>query len=761
MPKAWFLSWTYWQKRPALLISFVLLIAFVVALVSAVLTFSFKLSLVSETLESSDLRITALSRDGTMPLDAQLRSAKGLVQTTPFLFRESYLRTSAGQAISVFGIDPTRYQEKRYFTSGRALDKYDSRSVIVSSSLARQLELQRFDTVWLATPEGFQDYIITGVVIDTNARVIMPLTEMQAAFTSGLPLVSWYDLKVSRNARISSLVAELKASIPSSMLIQTNPKAASGGLLQLKLFLRLFVLLSLIASAYLLLNNLTLLKLERYSEFKLLHALGLSKATLAKLVFKELFVIASFAALLGGFAAVFLYKALYILFQEHIFSFVPLSGNGVVSFELPLVVISVTALILVVISQQVFGAKLLSPAHEPAQPKVNEAQDTRAGWSKLADILPNSVWLSQRLVSVFQKRDRYAFMFLVLSLSIVVALFSMANSYEGSASQWSQTLDKWDLVVVQKDQISGVSIPFAESVQKKIEALPGVLAVASDYKTNIQQGNLKANLFISNAYDRPLKSIQGIATEALPNALKGARNIAIAESLATLYNLDAGTELMLMTPTGEQSYNIVAIIDDRGAEPRGIFIDREQYSQDWQQSSADLFTVSITDKASAERVARLIEKELSADYLVNVSSITDAKAASEAVIGKTFGFGQGLASMFVLMALAVLVNLSTERLPSLSKDLKLLKALGASSLLLRKVLLSNLVFSVCLSATLALWFGTLLSYLSVNLLKYSGRFTLAWYWPSDVYSSVAVASLGILVITVLFADQTLKRELNR
>jgi hypothetical protein len=236
--------------------------------------------------------------------------------------------------------------------------------------------------------------------------------------------------------------------------------------------------------------------------------------------------------------------------------------------------------------------------------------------------VPNWFWLSQQVFKPSKGRDVYAFVFLVLSSSLALGLFGVVTSYQRSIDSWMQRLNHWDLLVSQKDQKSGQRIPFSEAVQEKLESLPGVLAVSSDYQVRIHQGDLRANMFILDAYAQPLKSLKGVATEALSEALKKGRTIAIAQSLATLYNLDTESQLSLMTPTGVQLYDIIAIIDDTGAEPRGIFIDRAQYSLDWQLEAADLFAISLDHKANPAKVMQLIKQELSESYLVDVVPVS-------------------------------------------------------------------------------------------------------------------------------------------
>ena len=659
----------------------------------------------------------------------------------------------------------TQFSETRRFVSGRPLDKYDARSVVVSAFLAESLNLRRFDTVWLATPDGFQDYVVTGIIQESGPSIIMPLFEAQKAFTSGLPLLSWYDLHVKRSARVSSLAAEVQAILPETMTLQMPRDNAFAGLLRFRLLLVAVAVLGTLAGIYLLLSNLSLVKLEREKEFRTLHAMGLSKVKLSRYLFGELALILAIPMLVAGLLSAYGFKMLERLMQEHVFTFLPFDVGNYYASILVSTSLLLTLTVLLVIFFSVRNL-FLQTSNEAV---LNAFQDTktkrteisRTIFSRLNVQLPAKLWLGQKVLQNFRKRDAYAVAFLVISISLTFAFAGLANSYQSSLKTWMNGFADWDLVVMQKDQVSGVSIPLAESLKEKIEALPGVSAVASDYKTTIHQGNLKANLFISDSYQRPLKSIQGIATDALPTALSNGRRIAIAESLATLYDLDVESTLTITTPTGEKVYDIVAIVDDRGAEPRGIFIDRRQYGMDWQLPTADQFTVSLADKSQVAEVATLIEKELSSSYLVNVLTTHELEEASLSSLSESFGFVRMFIGALLLIAVMHLFTTNAERLPQLAKDLRLLRTLGAANQTIRQMLFGNFTVMFGMVAFCGMALGTLLSVCGIELLKYSGSFTLAWSWPSHIYLTFALFMAFSFMISWRLLENILKRQMSQ
>lgn len=744
-----------------------------------------------------DLQLVSTVDEGMQARwQAAVEAVPGVAQVVPSLNRQGVVVHAQTQfPVRVRGVDggPEVLPEP---LRGRALQRLERGTVMVSSALAEALDLDINAQVEVVTPKGFRSYYVVGVFEAGRGplayTLVASLGEVQAAFAGGERLVSLFDIGLTQSARRAEVVAALDARMGG---VASVPEAGQRSLAGLRggagVLVLLILVFTLLASGYLLLTNLSLMVVERRNHVAQLTALGLGPRALRSWLRLELvwlFVLGSvpglgLAGVLGGVFADMVQNSLltrdvrvYEVFLSPValgvslgmvlgllglsFWYVgrqlgslgqsarlrgrfgyaaTLTGAlcfGLMSF-LPLA--ARPGYWTLVQGLCLFGLLACLTVLTPQLSALLSGVVSR--WQGA----PPWLWLSAGLLKRHRQRSGVAVASLILSLSMLTGVYGLTHSYRSSLRAWVDSMYDWDLLVSQRSLGVQTEVPMGEALGWELAVVPGVSLVSADVWPSIRQGRLDANLYVFDManfpYKRSFTSLEGVSSEALPAALRGGRNVAVSRSLARAQALGVGSGLSLITPTGEYPYDVVAVVDDIGGAVNSIFMDRQTYLNDWRDENVDLFTIALEEKANREQVATLIREQLSSRYDLEVKSVEQYRAELYREVADTFGVSQALVLLFVVIAALGLVNVGLESLYHLRRDFAVLNALGARFGMIRTILLAEVAFNGILGVLAGLTLGSLLSGILVRGVQLSSRFTVVWHLPVTAYGVLALAAL--------------------
>ncbi|MCA9836194.1 MAG: hypothetical protein KC422_04745, partial [Trueperaceae bacterium] len=233
--------------------------------------------------------------------------------------------------------------------------------------------------------------------------------------------------------------------------------------------------------------------------------------------------------------------------------------------------------------------------------------------------------------------------------------------------------------------------------------------------------------------------------------------VAVAKSLADLYGFEVGERLNLSTAKGKKDYQIIAIVDDSGAEPRGIYIDRKHFEADWRYHVVDYYSLILDETANQDRVMQQIKQSLGSRYLIDVIPASSIAVKAAAVMTNSFRLGQILSLCFVLIALLGFASVGKEKLYALKKKFRLLTYLGASQTFILKLFMGQMVIRTLLASLLSLSLGGLVSFLCIQALRYNGRYSINWVLPFQTYVYLLGLTAVVLLGLTLWSARALRK----
>ena len=367
--------------------------------------------------------------------------------------------------------------------------------------------------------------------------------------------------------------------------------------------------------------------------------------------------------------------------------------------------------------------------------------------STLRGLASSPLWLRLAADSLRQHRRRTGAVAasLMITLSILVAVFGMVRSYRSSVGAWVDDMFGWDLTVSSSPQGLRVAVPLDASVEAEIEDIPGVVLASPERYVLVGLGTSAVNLYAFDMADfsrmRRFESVSGIPSDDLPRALRAHRRVAISSTLAPKYGLDAGDVVELQTPRGTIPYQVAAVVEDPGAAAEAVYIDRLVYMRDWGDGAVDSFALLLESEADPEAVAASLKETFADRYPLQVVSAATFKADVSRMVTETFGLSQGLVLVAVLMALFGLLNAGMIGVWQLRRQLAILRALGAPLRLLSRALLAEAWLTSVSGGVIGLVMGTLLSSVLLRSLQLTSSLVVTWSWPFGGYALVAFVAL--------------------
>lgn len=733
------LSYHYWQRHPWWLLGAVLSVAVTVGLTLVVshlwlATREAYSSLVLKPLGNADSQIVATDDEGMFAAwQTVLQTLPELEVMTPVLNRQTLaIYNDMKVSVQVRGIDPTTDAliHPLQLLEGRALASRDKSSVVLSSTLAKQLGISLGETLELVTPQGFRTYTVVGSVEEASSVILAPLREIQTLFTSG-DFVDGFDVRfaptINKNSSIQKLRERLKG-VATVMTPSERIQPVYYVLVVVRVLLCTVLGFSVVIMCCLLFSFLEVTRRERGDEVKALFILGVSHETLTRWMILELSSIVAAASFVGIMISVLLLQR-----QETELTHVSLLVAG-------------TLALLVIITILLFFRL----------PRRVSVSTVGLAWLRR---LPARLWLSWQLLSQLGRSYWLAVIIFTVALTGFTSLGLILQVQRDSLESLLSTMTTQPILTERNLQIQEefpLEGTLSNTLRWNMAMMPGVVFVSSHLTRVMMEEKFEENMYVldlaSFPYQSYFQAIDGASSEELPEVLKADRNLVLSESLAASYKLKTGMWLRLRTPTGNHRYKIVAVIKDIGGVSRAMFIDRQVYLKDWERSGEGLFLLSFEEALRPQQVATLLQEQLNGRYKGLPWRAVSFKSELERLVGEIVAWCRWLMLIFVVMAVISLSHAFSS--PALHQLLSTFYLLGGQRRWLGHITRSTVLLTMILTTAMSLALGTSLSYLFVNELEGNGS-----YWLWRVSGSSYGSSLFVILAVVLVLAWTLRRHL--
>ncbi|QOJ15827.1 MAG: FtsX-like permease family protein [Planctomycetia bacterium] len=282
------------------------------------------------------------------------------------------------------------------------------------------------------------------------------------------------------------------------------------------------------------------------------------------------------------------------------------------------------------------------------------------------------------------------------SLSIIVAMAGLVRSLEGSIRQWLDKTLPFDLAVNGQPQGGSPYNTGGEYPPELIEELRRDPAVEIAYGVRTRQALFGDERIMIVAVDfaefERVRAARGATGPWLPPEPLARGEVAVSENFSTLHDVGVGDRVTLDAAAGPRSFRVAAIRPDYTWFRGTVLMDRRAYADAFDDPLLSYMDMRLRAGVDVEATRVRLTEALSARYPAFLYRADETKAFAMALIGDWFK----LANLQLLLAVFIggvgVANCLLISLLSQSRQIGLLRAIGATPGQIRSMLLTEAAF---------------------------------------------------------------------
>jgi len=331
---------------------------------------------------------------------------------------------------------------------------------------------------------------------------------------------------------------------------------------------------------------------------------------------------------------------------------------------------------------------------------------------------------------------------LMIGVSMIVIVWVMTDSFKGDLDEWLEGYIGGDVYVTSL-------VPIRENIIRRIEAVPGVEAVApvryfevEFHRPGKDWETINFMAFDPASYTRVTSFVFSQSSPESLNNLAQGGYVFISSVIAEKQGLALGDRLLVKTRLGETPFTVAAVIVDfsnQGLVINGSWQDMKHY---FRLNGANTLLVKVTTGASPDQVGEEIDARYGdSERLVIVSN--------ETLLGRITTLMQQAFRMFDVLALiAMLVgfmgitNTLTMNVMERTQEIGMLRAVGMTRGQVVRMILSEAALMGLIGGLMGLVFGVLLSRLFLSAMTSMSGYRLTYVLqPENILAALLIAFL--------------------
>ncbi len=339
---------------------------------------------------------------------------------------------------------------------------------------------------------------------------------------------------------------------------------------------------------------------------------------------------------------------------------------------------------------------------------------------------------------------------LMTAIAMLIGVSTMVDSFRKTVEYWMRQTITADLyMTVSSNRLSATTLtPIPEPVIRYVDSMPELRVVAT--LRRLRLGYQGGTIFASGARfniaesEAPLAFSEGDWDEVMAALDSG--GAAVSEGFALRYGKALGDTIVLETPTGARALTVAGVYYDYSSDAGTVMMQQKQFARIFGDSTSNNVALYVRDTALIEPVREKIERRFGRAYSLVIYSNRALRDEALTVFDQTFAITYALQLVAVVVAAIGVANTLAALVVERSREIGILKAIGATSAQVRKMTLVQAGLIGVASQVLGSAAGLVLSMILIYVIN---RVSFGWTIQLTVSPAVLVFS-GVLVVVTAF-----------
>ncbi|HEY1337324.1 MAG TPA: FtsX-like permease family protein [Bryobacteraceae bacterium] len=351
---------------------------------------------------------------------------------------------------------------------------------------------------------------------------------------------------------------------------------------------------------------------------------------------------------------------------------------------------------------------------------------------------------------------------LMLSLALIIGQAGVARGSFQSMEEWADTTLNPDLFVSTSESISAREFHFPASMQRDLEAVPGIDEVQPVRFARLEFRKLPIMvLAVEEAkVERrvPRHIIEGDRSTMARLAAEG-KGLIVSENLAALRHLRLGDPVELPTPSGILRLPIVGVIRDFSNQLGSIYLDRSVYTRAFMDDAVDVFRVCLKPGVPPVEARKRIVERLASQQRLFVLLNADVREYIDRLVNQWFGLTYIQLGVAVIVAILGIVNALTVSIADRRRELGVLRAVGGLRTQIRQTIWLEAMAIGIIGLVLGVAAGAVFLYYELQVIQVDlTGFPLNYEFPVDIALLLIPVILGAAFGSALLPAETAVRS---
>jgi putative ABC transport system permease protein len=341
---------------------------------------------------------------------------------------------------------------------------------------------------------------------------------------------------------------------------------------------------------------------------------------------------------------------------------------------------------------------------------------------------------------------------LMTAIALVIGISTMVDSFRHTVEYWMRQTITADLyLTVSSNRLSSASLaPLPDEVVRYVDSLPEVRVVDALRRVRLGYGGGRITVTgvrLNMPEGEASLAFQEGSWEEVMRALDTGA-VAVSEGLALRFRKERGDTIVLSTPTGPRALRIAGIYYDYTSDGGTAILRKGVFSRIFGDSSTNNVALYLRDPSTLEATRTRIERRFGGRYSLLVYSNRAVRDEALTVFDQTFAITYALQLVAVVVAAIGVANTLAAMVVERSREIGILKAVGATAGQLRKMTLVQAGLIGVASQTLGVGAGLGLSAILVYVIN---KVSFGWTIQFIISPGIILLSGALVLVTAFVA----------